>query len=131
MSMKMNEIPPTDQVSRTTTTTTRTYHWNGFVISQDSLRRVTLLIQLAFGILNGLIGLRFLLKLFAANPANPFAQMIYFVTAPFLWLFQGLTGTPNFAGVEIEFFSLIAIVVYTALCWVIVQFIWILFSRLR
>jgi hypothetical protein len=127
----MNELPPTDQVSRTTTTTTRTYTWNGFVISQDSLRRVTLLIQLAFGILDGLIALRFILKLFAANPSNIFAQLIYFVTAPFLWIFQGLTSTPGFGNVQFEFFDLIAIVVYTALCWVIVQFIWILFSRLR
>lgn len=127
----MNELPPTDQVQRTTTTTTRTYTWNGLVFSQESLKRVTLLIQLAFGILDGLILLRFVLKLFAANPANPFASMIYFLTAPFLWIFQGLTGTPTFAGVEIEFFALIAIVVYTAICWVIVQLIWILFARLR
>ena len=127
----MNELPPIDPVTRTTTTTTRTYNWYGYVISQDSLRRVTLLIQLAFGILDGLILLRFILKIFAANPANPFAQLIYFVTAPFLWIFQGLTTTPGFGGVQIEFFDLIAIVVYTAICWVIVQLIWILFSRLR
>jgi hypothetical protein len=125
----MTRLSDTDQV--TTTTTSRSYTWNGFVISQSSLRRLTLLIQLAFGILDGLIGLRFILKLLAANPANPFAQMIYFVTTPFLWLFQGLTATPGFGGIEIEFFDLIAIAVYTAICWVIVQFIWILFARLR
>ncbi len=127
----MNELPPPNPVQQTTTTTTRTYTWGGITFSQEALRRVTLLIQLAFGILDGLILIRFVLKLFAANPNNIFASMIYFLTAPFLWIFQGLTGTPSFGGVEIEFFSLIAIVVYTAICWVIVQFIWILFARLR
>ncbi len=126
----MQELPPT-QVTQTTTTTDRTYNWNGFIIRHETLRRVTLLIQLAFGILDGLIGLRFLLKLFAANPANLFAQLIDFLTTPFLWIFQGLTATPGFAGVQIEFIDLIAIVVYAAICWVIVRLIWILFARLR
>jgi uncharacterized protein YggT (Ycf19 family) len=127
----MTELPPDQPVTRTTTTTTRTYNWHGYVISQADLRRITLLIQLAFGILNGLIGLRFILKLFAANPANAFAQLVYFITEPFLWLFRGLTATPGFGGVTIEFYDLIAIIVYTAISWVIVQLIWILFARLR
>ena len=87
--------------------------------------------ELAFGVLNGLIGLRFLLKLMAANPANPFASLIYFITTPFLWMFQGLTRTPTFEGIEIEFFALIAIVVYALIGWVIVQLLWILFSRTK
>jgi len=99
-------------------------------ISHGSLRRITGLIQLAFVILNGLIGLRFLLKLMAANPNNPFAELVYFLTAPFLWMFQGITYTPSFAGVQIEFFSLIAIAVYSLIAWILIQLIWLLFSRL-
>jgi len=125
----MSRMTDTDRVK--TTTATRSYAWSGFVVGQDTLRRLTLMIQLAFGILDGLIGLRFLLKLMAANPANPFAQFIYFVTTPFLWVFQGLTQTPSFEGIVIEFYDLIALAVYAALCWVIIQFIWILFARLR
>ena len=98
-------------------------------LGQDTLRRIIGLIQLAFGVLDGLIGLRFLLKLMAANPNNPFAQILYFVTDPFLWMFRGLTRTPTFEGIVIEFFDLIAIVVYSLLCWVLVQLIWILFAR--
>lgn len=125
----MSEISDPDRV--TTTTTTRTYNWYGYNITQDTLRRVTLLIQLAFGILNGLILLRFFLKLMAANPANPFAALVYFITTPFIWLFQGITMTPGFAGIELEFFDLIAIVVYTLVAWVIIRLLWILFARLR
>lgn len=124
----MTQLPETNRVQ---TVTERTYTWYGWTISQSSLRRITGLIQLAFVILNGLIGIRFLLKLMAANPANPFAQLIYFITTPFLWLFQGITFTPTFQGIQIEFFSLIAIVVYSLVCWIIVQLIWLLFSRLR
>jgi uncharacterized protein YggT (Ycf19 family) len=66
----------------------------------------------------------------AANPANPFAQLVYFITAPFLWMFQGITYTPTFGGIEIEFFSLIAIAVYSLIAWILTQLIWLLFSRL-
>lgn len=99
--------------------------------SQEDLRRLTGLIHLGFGILNGLIGLRFLLKLMAANPANPFAAFIYGITYPFLYVFQGLTRTPAFEGIEIEFFSLIAIGVYFLLGWVITRVIWLTFARLK
>jgi hypothetical protein len=124
----MTQLPETNRVQ---TVTERTYTWYGLTINQATLRRITGLIQLAFVALNGLIGIRFLLKLMAANPANPFTQLVYFITTPFLWLFQGITYTPSFQGIQIEFFSLIAIVVYSLICWIIVRLIRILFSRLR
>ena len=124
----MTQYPQTERVQ---TVTERSYTWYGMTISQSSLRRLIGLIQLAFVILNGLIGLRFLLKLMAANPANPFAQLVYLLTTPFLWMFQGITYTPQIGGVEIEFFSLIAIAVYTLIAWIVTQLIWLLFSRLR
>lgn len=102
-----------------------------FFLSEETLRRVIGLIQLAFGVLEGLIGLRFMLKLMAANPANPFASMIYFITTPFLWMFQGLTRTPSFEGIQIEFFSLIAMLVYVLLGWIVIQLMWVLFSRMK
>lgn len=124
----MNQINNTDQIQ---TSTSRTSAVRVFTISSETLRRITGLIQLGFGVLNGMIGLRFLLKLMAANPQNPFASLIYFITQPFLWMFQGLTRTPSFEGIEIEFFSLIAIVVYGLLSWIIIQLIWILFARIK
>jgi len=124
----MNQSSDTGRIKSTTGRTSAT---QVFIISEESLRRLTSLIQLGFGVLNGLIGLRFLLKLMAANPANPFASLVYFITSPFLWMFQNLTRTPSFEGIEIEFFSLIAIVVYALIGWIIVQLLWILFSRMK
>src|SRR5678809_164184 len=112
----MSQISDTDRMRPSTG---RTSAMRVFTINEETLRRLTSLIQLAFGVLNGLIGLRFILKLMAANPANPFASLIYFITTPFLWMFQGLTRTPTFEGIEIEFFSLIAIVVYALISWII------------
>jgi hypothetical protein len=102
-----------------------------FGTSQATLQRVCGLIQLGAMIVNGLIGLRFLLKLLASNPSNPFAALVYFLTQPFLAIFVGLTPTPSFQGIEIEFFDLIAILFYFILAWAIVRLLWILFARLR
>jgi YggT family protein len=100
-------------------------------ISPATLRRVTGLIELSTLIINSLIGLRFLLKLLAANPDNTFAQLVYFFTAPFLAIFVGLTRTPSFEGIVIEFYDLIAILVYFIFSWALIQLIWILFARIK
>ena len=102
-----------------------------FGTSQDTLKRVTGLIELGTVVVNSMIGIRFLLKLMAANPSNVFAQMIYFLTAPFLAVFVGLTSTPTFEGIVIEFYDLIAIVVYFALGWAVIRILWILFAKLK
>jgi hypothetical protein len=124
----MTQVTDTGRIKSTTGRTTSA---GVFVLSEETLRRMIGLIQIAFGVLEGLIGLRFMLKLMAANPANPFASLIYFVTTPFLWMFQGLTRTPSFEGIEIEFFSLVAMVVYALIGWIIIQLMWVLFSRMR
>ncbi len=102
-----------------------------FSTDQITLERVSGLINLAALVVNGLIGLRFLLKLLAANAANPFAALVYFLSGPFVAIFVGLTPTPSFQGIQIEFFDLIAILVYFLLAWAIIRLLWILFARLR
>ncbi len=119
----------TGNTDRLRTVIQRTSPIQVLTIGQDTLRRIIGLIQLGFGVLDGLIGLRFFLKLMAANPENAFAQLLYFITEPFLWLFRGLTRTPSFEGIVIEFYDLIAIAVYAMLGWVITQLLWILFAR--
>lgn len=124
----MSQFNDTDRLR---TVTSRTRAMRVFTISEETLRRLTGLIQLTFGVLNGLIGLRFLLKLMAANPENAFASLVYFITTPFIWIFRDLTRTPSFEGIEIEFFSLIAIVVYALIGWIIIQLMWVLFARMK
>lgn len=93
--------------------------------------KVTQLIWLIFGIIEGLILIRVVLKLIAANPAAPFAAFIYAVTEPFLQPFIGLTGTPSAGGVVLELSSIIAVIVYALLAWLIVKIIDIAFYSPR
>src|SRR5512140_2559245 len=52
--------------------------------NRQGLYQLSALIGFAFGVLEGLIGIRILLKLMAANPANAFARFIYDITSIFL-----------------------------------------------
>ena len=91
--------------------------------------RLASFIWMLFGILIGVIGLRVLLKFIAANPANPFAALVYSVTDIFLWPFFGLTGTPSANGMVLEIPSIIAMLIYALLGWVFVKITWLLLDR--
>lgn len=93
------------------------------------ISKVTRFIWLLFTVLESLIGLRVLLKLIAADPNNPFASLVYRVTEPFLLPFFGLTETLSAQGIVLEVTSIIAMLVYALLGWLIVRLIWLIFYR--
>ena len=78
-------------------------------------------IYLLFGILEGLLAIRFVLPLLGANPAAGFAQFIYRITGPFIAPFVGLFGTARFEGSVFEVNPLVAIFVYALIAWVLVK----------
>ncbi len=92
-----------------------------------TLQRVSALIGFLFSVLEGLIGLRVLLKLMEANPKNAFASSIYNFTALFLAPFSGLTSNPSVDGIVLEMTSLIALIVYALLAWGIIRLVWLIF----
>ncbi len=95
-----------------------------------TLDRIAQFIWLVFGVIIGLIGLRVLLRLIVANPANTFADFIYDVTGIFLRPFFGLTSTPTTTdGMALEISSLIAMIVYALVAYIIVKLIYVLFSK--
>lgn len=96
---------------------------------QNLIYSLTQLIWLFFGILEGLIGLRVFLKLIAANPDNSFARLVYTLTDLFLWPFFGLTATPSAEGIVLEIPSLIAMLVFALIGWVIVRLVWLVFNQ--
>lgn len=73
------------------------------------------------GILEILLGLRFVLKLIAANPDSGFTVFIYGITALFMRPFNAIIGTPTFGGSSLEVTTLIAMVVYALFFWVLVR----------
>jgi hypothetical protein len=91
--------------------------------------QATQLIWLFLGLLEALFALRFMLKLLGANPANPFATLLYNFTGAFLVPFIGLTPTPAAAGMVMEVSTVIAMVVYAWLGWVLERVVWVIFYR--
>jgi hypothetical protein len=77
--------------------------------------------------LETLLGLRFILKIIAANPDSGFANFIYTMSSPFLAPFAGLTQTPQANGAVLEIPTLVAMLVYGLLFWFIswlVDLVW-------
>lgn len=75
------------------------------------------------GMLEILLGLRFILKLIGANPASGFSVFIYGITGLFVAPFNALIGTPSMGAMSFEATTLIAMAVYALLFWVLVRVI--------
>lgn len=117
--------------NRTLETETRAFRQRELSERQIILRKITRFIWWATGVVEGLIGLRILLRMMAANPGNPFANFIYAITDVFLWPFQTLVANPSSDGVVLEISSVIAMMVYLVLAWIVVELVWLLMSRER
>ncbi len=73
------------------------------------------------GILAILLGLRFVLKLIAANPDSGFTVFVYGITGLFVAPFEAIVGTPSAGGSVLEVTTLIAMAVYALFFWVVVR----------
>jgi YggT family protein len=93
--------------------------------------RITQLIYWVFGLIEGLIAIRFVLKALGANPSAGFAQFIYGITAPLVAPFYGLFGNPAAQGSVLELHSLVALIVYALLAWLLGKLAWILVGETR
>lgn len=93
--------------------------------------KVTQLIWLLAGLLEGVLALRFIFKLVGVNAANTFASLLYSVTDFFVAPFASLTGAPAAGGMVLEVSTLIAIAIYALVAWVLVKIVYVLFYRPR
>ncbi len=84
------------------------------------------------GALGILLLLRFLLRLFGANPDNAFAQFIYGFSDPFTAPFEGLFANPAIGQYGVlEITVVIGIAVYALLTWLVVRLIKIIWLEDR
>jgi hypothetical protein len=74
------------------------------------------------GFLDTLIAIRFVLKLFGANPA-PFVRFMYDVTWPLVAPFHGIFNSDQVGRSVLEPESLVAIAIYSLIGWGIVSLI--------
>jgi len=91
--------------------------------SVSSADRIAQGIYVLFGILEGLIAIRILLKLFAANPDAGFTAFVYNITSLFVAPFLAVFPTPAIHGSVFEFSSLLALIVYALVAWGIVRLV--------
>jgi len=115
----------TSGMAGTTTHQTETSSGDPYAVRRDLPLKVQNVIYLLFGILEGLLGIRFVLGSLGANPAAGFAQLIYGITGPFIAPFEGLFGQPRFEGSVFELNALVAILVYALVAWVLVKIVWL------
>ncbi|MCC7369742.1 MAG: YggT family protein [Chloroflexi bacterium] len=88
-------------------------------------------IWLLFGIVEGLLAIRFVLKLLGANEAAGFASFIYAASGPFIAPFNNLFGNPGSGGSVLELNTLVAIVVYMLVAWLVAKVVWLLAGENR
>jgi len=105
----------------TTAHQTETFTNDPYAGRREGTPRVQNGIYLLFGILEGLLAIRFVLPLLGANPDAGFAQLVYSITKPFLAPFVGLFGPARFEATVFEVDTLVAILVYALIAWVLVK----------
>jgi hypothetical protein len=91
--------------------------------------RVGQIIYILFGVLEALLIIRFALKLLGANPAAAFSSFIYGLTEVFVAPFEGVFPSPQTNGSVLELATLLAIIVYALLAWLVVSVLDTLASR--
>lgn len=87
-------------------------------------------IYIVLAVVDGLLAIRFVLKLLAANPDAGFARLIDGVTAPMMAPFVGLLGNPaTSGGNQFEVTSLAAMAVYALVAWLLTRIARLAFNR--
>jgi uncharacterized protein YggT (Ycf19 family) len=93
--------------------------------------KITQMIWLLLGLLEALLGLRFIFKLIAVNAANPFAALLYKVSDFFVAPFASLAKAPAAGGMVFEVSTILAIIIYLLIGWAIERIVYVLFYRPR
>jgi YGGT family len=93
--------------------------------------RLTQLIYWLFGLVEGLIAIRVVLKALGANPSAGFAEFIYGTSGILVAPFVGLFGNPQSQGTVLELNSIVALVVYALIAWLLARLVWIAVGETR
>jgi YGGT family len=103
-----------------------------YAARRSTSARLVQAIYLVFGVIEGLLLIRFFLRALAANSEAGFAQAVYAITGVLVAPFVGLFGTPQITtGATLEVSTLIALLVYAGVGWVLARAAWLLFGESR
>jgi hypothetical protein len=129
MQIHQEEVEPTPTVA---TDRTQATTYDPYAGRRSMSIKLTQAIYLIFGLIAVLLLVRFVLKALDANAEVAFAQLIYAVTGPLVAPFQGLFGTSSTAaGAVFEPYTLLALVVYAAVGWLLARVVWLVIGETR
>jgi hypothetical protein len=98
----------------------------------SSVARVVNITYFLFGALELLLAVRVILQLVGVNAENGFASFIYGLSAPFVALFASLLQNPTLGGASVlEITTIIAMLVWAIVAWLVGRLIWLALSRPR
>lgn len=126
---------PVDRREETTVTQTPGYATSERVTrdvaAENRLRlfQVNRVIWSVLGLVEVLLGLRFILKLMGANPDSGFGTFMYGITGLFVMPFTGLTPSWEAGAAILEVSTLVAMLVYALFFWGVVYVIRIALDR--
>ena len=84
------------------------------------LYRLTQIIWYLFYLIEIILVFRFILKLLGANTGAPFTQFVYDISYPFVAPFLYVVPSPRIEGALVEWSTLLALLVYWVVAWVLV-----------
>ncbi len=98
----------------------------------SAVARIGNMVYFLFGALEMLLAVRVILHLVGANADNGFANFINGLSAPFLVVFSSLLKNPVLSTTAVlEVTTIIAMIVYAMLAWLLSRLIWLALSRPR
>jgi hypothetical protein len=118
--------PPAAVVDRTAATA-----YDPYAGRRQASSRLVQAIYLLFGVMEALLAIRLVLRALGANPDAGFAQFVYGLTAPLVAPFAGLFGNPQAGGSALELHTIVALVVYALLAWLLGKLAWLLVGETR
>jgi hypothetical protein len=98
----------------------------------SAIARIVNIVYFLFGVLELLLAVRVILHLVGANMGNGFANFINVLSAPFVALFTSLLQNPALSETSVlEITTIIAMVVWAIVAWIVGRLIWLVLSRPR
>jgi YggT family protein len=98
----------------------------------SSVARIVNITYFLFGVLELLLVVRLILHLVGVNAGNGFANLIDVLSAPFVGLFASLLQNPILGETAVlEITTLIAMLVWAIVGWIVGRVIWLTLSRPR
>jgi uncharacterized protein YggT (Ycf19 family) len=93
------------------------------------MRRTNKTIRFIFVVIEIVLTLRFFLKLVGANPASPFGAFLFGISDPLAAPFDSLFFNPQIGRSEVEFTTMLALIVYPVFGWILIRSIQLMFYR--